>query len=99
MTDDADGAVPFAQAVEDVQHLVQGLLVEAAEALVDEERVEAGAARLVRDDVRETEGEGEEAKKVSPPESVAVSRSVPVQASTTISPRPDLTLREARASV
>ncbi|MEU5535000.1 hypothetical protein [Streptomyces sp. NPDC020362] len=35
MADDADAAVAFAQRVEEVQDLVQGLVVEAAEALVD----------------------------------------------------------------
>lgn len=88
MADDADAAVALAQRVEDVENLVERLLVEAAEALVDEERVEPYASRLLRDDVGEAEGEGEEAKKVSPPESVAVSRSFPVQASTTCRPRP-----------
>ena len=59
MADDAHAAVAFAQGVQDVQHLVEGLVVEAAEALVDEEGVEPDAARLVGDDVRETEREGE----------------------------------------
>ena len=36
---DADAAVAFAQRVEDVKDLVQGLVVEAAEALVGEQRV------------------------------------------------------------
>ena len=59
MADDADAAVPFAQRVQDVEDLVQGLLVQAAEALVDEEGVQPGAARLVGDDVGEAERQGE----------------------------------------
>jgi hypothetical protein len=39
MADDPHAAVAFAQGVEDVEDLVEGLVVEAAEALVDEERV------------------------------------------------------------
>ena len=37
MADDADAAVALPQGVEDVEYLVEGLVVEAAEALVDEE--------------------------------------------------------------
>src|SRR5690349_11645549 len=59
MADDADAAVAFAQGVQDAEDLVQGLVVEAAEALVDEEGVEPYPAGLVGDDVREAEGEGE----------------------------------------
>jgi len=59
MADDPHAAVPFTQLVEDVEHLVEGLVVEAAETLVDEEGVEPYTARLVGDDVRESEGQRE----------------------------------------
>ncbi len=59
MADDADAAVAFAQAVEDVEDLVEGLLVEAAEALVDEEGV-AGSP-LSMDTLLDQEKQGKNA--------------------------------------
>jgi len=43
MADDADAAVALAQGVEHVEDLVEGLVVEAAEALVDEEGLTGSA--------------------------------------------------------
>ena len=44
MTDDADGASGCLQGVQRGQRLVQGLAVQAAEALVDEQRLHTGVA-------------------------------------------------------
>src|SRR5215213_8640474 len=59
MGDDADGAAALAQLVEHVEHLVERVLVERAEALVDEQRLQAAAAGLGGDDVGEPERERE----------------------------------------
>ncbi len=56
---EADDAPALAQAVEDVHHLVEGVLVERAEALVDEQRLDARAARLGLHDVGQSQGERE----------------------------------------
>src|SRR5688572_29807476 len=47
VTDHADHAATVAQGVEGVHHVIEGVGVEGAEALVDEERVERGPADLV----------------------------------------------------
>src|SRR5215472_7238818 len=59
VADDADHPASLAQPVEHGHHLVQGLLVQAAEALVDEQRLDPGPARLGGDNVGEAEGEGQ----------------------------------------
>ena len=59
MADHAHDAATLAQAVEHVHHLVEGVLVEGAEPLVDEQRLDAGAAGLGHDDVRQAESQGE----------------------------------------
>src|SRR5580698_5637180 len=59
MADDADAATAFAQAVEDVHHLFEGFLIQAAEALVNEQRLDAGAAGLFGHHIGQAEGKGE----------------------------------------
>ena len=59
VADDADRAPALAQRVEDGEDLLEAVVVEAAEALVDEERREVEAAGLLPDGVGEAEGEGE----------------------------------------
>lgn len=59
MADDPDGAVVGAQGVQDVEDLVEGVLVEGAEAFVDEERVQGVAASFVGDDVGQSESQGQ----------------------------------------
>src|SRR5271155_2072490 len=59
VADDADHPPSLAQAVEHGHHLIQGLLVQAAEALVDKQRLGPGPARPGGDHVGEAEGEGE----------------------------------------
>ena len=59
VADDADHAAAFPQAVEHAHHLFEGVLVQAAEALVDEQRLDPGAARLGGDHVGQAEGEGQ----------------------------------------
>jgi hypothetical protein len=59
VADDADHAAALAQAVEHGHHLFEGFLVEAAEALVDEQRLYPGAAGLGRDHVGQAEREGQ----------------------------------------
>src|SRR3974377_1016049 len=51
VADDADHPASPAQPVAHGHHLVQGLLVRAAEALVDEQRLDPGPARLGGDHV------------------------------------------------
>src|SRR4051794_29036396 len=51
VADDAYGAAAVAEAVEDVHDLVEGVLVEGAEAFVHEEGADLGAAGLGGDDV------------------------------------------------
>src|SRR5205814_4957730 len=46
MADDADHAAALAQAVKHGHHLFQGVLVQAAEALIDEQWLDPGSARL-----------------------------------------------------
>src|SRR5580693_2247357 len=46
VADDADHPAAFAQAVEHGHHLFQGVFIQAAEALVDEQRLDPRAARL-----------------------------------------------------
>src|SRR5580658_7058959 len=57
VADDTDHPAAFAQAVEHGHHLFQGVLIQAAEPLVDEQRLDPGPARLGGDDVREAERE------------------------------------------
>ena len=59
VADHADRAAVLAQGVEDVEHVVEGLGVEGAEALVDEQGLQVGAAGLVGDDVGQAEREGQ----------------------------------------
>src|SRR5580704_4612863 len=59
VADDADHPASLAQAVEYGHYLVQGLLVQAAEALVDKQRLDPGPARLGGDDVGQAEGQGQ----------------------------------------
>jgi DHA2 family methylenomycin A resistance protein-like MFS transporter len=59
VADDADDAASLAQPVEDVHHLVEGVRVEAAEPLVDEQGLEARAPRLGTDHVGQAERERE----------------------------------------
>src|ERR1700733_7868728 len=56
MGDDADHPASRPQAVENGHRLVQGLLVQAAEALVDEQRLDPGPARPRGDNARQAEG-------------------------------------------
>ncbi|MEV4715359.1 hypothetical protein [Micromonospora sp. NPDC049374] len=46
MADESDGSAAGAQGIERVERLIECLLIEAAEALVDEEATELSAARL-----------------------------------------------------
>ena len=57
VADDADRAATGAQPVEAVHHVVERVGVEGAEALVDEQRVDLGAAGLVGDHVGQAERE------------------------------------------
>src|SRR5712692_8445006 len=59
VADDAHHPASLAQAVEHGHHLLEGVLVEAAEALVDEQRLDPGAAGLGGDHVGEAEGQGQ----------------------------------------
>src|SRR3984957_7399529 len=59
VADDAHDPAARPQAVEDVHPLVEGLLVQGAESLVDEERLHRGAGRLGGDHVGQAEREGE----------------------------------------
>src|SRR3954462_5704775 len=59
VTDDSDHAPALAEAVQHGHHLFEGVLVQAAEALVDEQGLDPGAARLGGDHVDPAEGEGE----------------------------------------
>src|SRR5580704_6438720 len=59
VADDADHSAAFAQAVEHGHDLFEGVLIQAAEALIDEERLDPGAARLGGDDGGQAEGEGQ----------------------------------------
>src|SRR3954465_14752554 len=58
VADNADRAAALAQGVEDVENVVEGLGIERPEALVDEQRLQVGAARLMGDDVGKPEREG-----------------------------------------
>src|SRR5260370_35440383 len=59
VADDAHHPAALAQAVEHGHHLLEGVLVEAAEALADEQRLDPGAAGLGGDHGGETEGPGQ----------------------------------------
>ena len=59
VADHADDATAVAQGVEGVHHVVEGVGVERAEALVDEQRVERGAADLVHDHVGQAQRQRE----------------------------------------
>ena len=59
VADDADGAAALAQPVEHGQHLLEAVVVEAAEALVDEQRAEVEAAGLLAHGVGQPEGQGQ----------------------------------------
>ena len=59
VADDAHAASTLAQAVEHAHHLLEALVVERAEALVDEQRLEVEPAGLGADGVAETEGQGQ----------------------------------------
>ena len=59
MADHADRAAARAEPVEPVHHVIEGVGVQRAESLVDEERLDLGAAGLLRDDVGEAEGQGQ----------------------------------------
>ena len=54
MADDADRSTALAQPVEHGHHLVEAVVVEGAEALVDEEGLQVEAAGLLADRVGET---------------------------------------------
>ncbi|MFC7649911.1 hypothetical protein ACFQX6_63440 [Streptosporangium lutulentum] len=92
MTDDADRPAPVPQAVEDVEHAVEGVLVQGAEALVDEEGLKLHPAASAVTTSARPRASASEVTKLSPPDSVAGSRSTPVQASRIRrpSPPPDL---------
>ena len=59
VADEPDHPVALAQAVEDVHDLLQRLGVEAAEALVHEQRLDRATARLGGHDIGQPEGQGE----------------------------------------
>ncbi len=59
VADHPDHAATLPEGVEGVHHVVQGLGVEGAEALVHEQRVEVGSTDLVGDDVGQAEREGQ----------------------------------------
>src|SRR5699024_10757936 len=59
VADDADGAATVTEPVEHVEHLLEALLVEAAEALVDEEGAELVPTGLLADAIGEAERQGE----------------------------------------
>ena len=59
MRHDPDDAAALPQPVEDVHDLVEGVLVESPEALVDEQRADAGAAGFGGDDIGESQGQRE----------------------------------------
>ena len=97
--DDADGAAALAQAVEHVEHLVERALVERAEALVDEQRLQAAAARLGGDDVGEAEREREAGEERLAAGQRGGRALRPVQPSTIRSSRPARRSPRARSSV
>ena len=59
MGHDTDGSSSLAQRVQDGDHLLEALVVEGAEALVDEEGAEVEAAGLLAHGVGEPEGQGQ----------------------------------------
>ena len=59
VADDPDGPSALAQGVEHGEHLLEALVVEAAEALVDEQRAQVEAAGLLAHRVGQPEGQGE----------------------------------------
>jgi hypothetical protein len=76
VADQPDHAAALTQAVEHVHDLVERLLVERAEALVDEQRLDPRATGLGLDDVGQTRREAPARRgKVTPPDRVLVSRS------------------------
>ena len=59
MADDPDRAPTVLQLVKHLHHLFEALAVEAAEPLVDEQRVQVDAAALLADRVGQPEGQGQ----------------------------------------
>ena len=55
MADHADGSTALAQPVEHGEHLLEAVVVEAAEALVDEQRAEVEPAGLLADGIGQAE--------------------------------------------
>ena len=59
VADDAHGAAALAQPVEHGEHLLEAVVVEAAEALVDEQRAEVEPAGLLAHRVGQAQGQGQ----------------------------------------
>ncbi|WP_239150559.1 hypothetical protein [Streptomyces sp. SID13588] len=59
MADEPDNTVVGAPSVQDIEDLVEGVFVEAAEAFVDEVGVQWAAAGFVGDDIGQGEGQGQ----------------------------------------